>query len=243
VVSHYDLKRVLDNPDDEKARSALAVIDTQAGLASRVLIPVCMAAHGIALSRPHGDIAYVACYGEDALAIVDLTDPGAEVQRIPIGPSASLRNPAYGPYAAVMSPDQKTIAVSNLESKDVRFFDIESGTFVESMRIFTNGAPYFVAWSPDGNRVYVPMQSPDIIALVDMTGEEDILLRELAGECDRPHIAELDEEHGLFLVCEGDQTTTPGKVLRLDPETLETLSDTEVGLYPDAFVRVAAGAR
>jgi hypothetical protein len=36
---------------------------------------------------------------------------------------------------------------------------------------------------------------------------------------------------------------TPGKVLRLDPETLETRSEAEVGLYPDAFARVAAGAR
>ncbi|AUX38801.1 uncharacterized protein SOCE26_001790 [Sorangium cellulosum] len=49
--------------------------------------------------------------------------------------------------------------------------------------------------------------------------------RNISAECPRPHLAELDQEHGLFIVCEGDQTVTPGKVLRLDPETLETRSE------------------
>ncbi|WP_437476682.1 YncE family protein [Sorangium sp. So ce1014] len=249
VVSHYDLKRVLDNPGDiEAARSSLAVIDADAvlpsGSAAPRLIPVCMAAHGIVLSRPDAARAYVACYGEDVLAIVDLTDPDAEVKRVPVGPSPRIANPTYGPYAAVMSPDQKTIAVSNIETRDVRFFDVASETFDESRRIPVMGAPYFVAWTPDGSRIYLPTQVPDAIALIGVApGDDDIVSRELSGECFRPHLAELDEEHGLFLVCEGDQTETPGRVLRLDPETLETRSDAEVGLYPDAFARVAAGAR
>jgi DNA-binding beta-propeller fold protein YncE len=251
VVSHYDLKRVFDNPGNiEAARSTLAVIDPDAvrpsGSAAPRFIPVCMAAHGIVLSRPDGARAYVACYGEDVLAVVDLTDPDAEVKRIPVGPSPSIfpALPNYGPYAAVMSPDQKTIAVSNVESREVRFFDVASETFDDSRRFPMIGAPYFVAWTPDGSGVYVPTQVPDTIALVGVgPGNDDVVSRELGGECFRPHLAELDEAHGLFVVCEGDQTTTPGKVLRLDPGTLETLSEAEVGLYPDAFVRVAAGAR
>ncbi|WP_437806693.1 YncE family protein [Sorangium sp. So ce1078] len=249
VVSHYDLKRVLDNPGDiEAARSSLAVIDADAvlpsGSAPPTLIPVCMAAHGIVLSRPDAARAYVACYGEDALAIVDLTDPDAEVKRVPVGPSPSISGrPSYGPYAAVMSPDQKTIAVSNTESRDVRFFDVASETFDESRTMPFFGVPYFVAWTPDGSRIYVPTQVPDAIALVGVTPDDSAAVtRQLSGECFRPHLAELDEEHGLFLVCEGDQTTTPGKVLRLEPGTLETLSEAEVGLYPDAFARVAAEA-
>ncbi|MGK3961247.1 YncE family protein [Sorangium sp. So ce118] len=249
VVSHYDLKRVIDNPGDiEAARSSLAVIEPEqvlpSGSAAPELIPVCIAAHGIALSRPDGARAYVACYGEDVLAIVDLTDPGAEVKRVPVGPSPSRPNPSYGPYAAVMSPDQKTIAVSNVHSRDVRFFDVESETFKDpdtNLPLF--GAPYFVAWTPDSSRIYVPTQVPDAIFLIDVTDNNNTLAhRELSGECFRPHIASFEGGDGLFLVCEGDQTETPGRVLRLDPETLETLSDTEVGLYPDAFARVAAEA-
>ncbi|WP_437678910.1 YncE family protein [Sorangium sp. So ce131] len=251
VVSHFDLKRALDNPGDlEAARSSLAVLDPDAvlpsGSAEPRLIPVCKAAHGIALSRPDGARAYVACYGEDALAIVDLTDPDAEVKLVPVGPPLSSGDHAssYGPYAAVMSPDGKTIAVSNTDSRDVRFFDVASETFDESKTILTIGAPYFAGWTPDGSAVYVPTQVPDAIARISVTADNrEAVSRNISEQCFRPHLAELDEEHGLFIVCEGDQTVRPGKVLRLDPETLETRSEAEVGLFPDAFARVAAGAR
>jgi DNA-binding beta-propeller fold protein YncE len=247
VVSHYDLKRALDNRGNlEAQRSSLAVIDPEqiSGSVEPMFIPVCIAAHGIALSRPDGARAYVACYGEDSLAIVDLTDPDAEVVLVPVGPSPGQLDPSYGPYAAVMSPDQKTIAVSNTKSKDVRFFDVESGAFADPGSIVTLlGAPYFVAWTPDSGRIYVPTQGPDAIALIDVAGgNAELAYRDLGGECDKPHIANFDGGDGLFVVCEGDQTKTPGRVLQLDPETLETVSDTEVGLYPDAFVRVAAEA-
>ncbi|MGK4007184.1 YncE family protein [Sorangium sp. So ce1036] len=251
VVSHFDLKRSLDNPGDlEAARSSLAVLEPDAvsphGSAAPTLIPVCRAANGIALSRPDGARAYVACYGDDALAIVDLTDPDAEVKLVPVGPdlSSDAHASSYGPYAVMMSPDQKTIAVSNTDSREVRFFDVASGTFDESRTIFTIGAPYFGAWTADGSVLYVPTQVPDTIVRIGVTPDAGApVSRNIRDECLRPHLAELDEEHGLFIVCEGDQTVTPGKVLRLDPETLETRSEAEVGLFPDAFARVAAGAR
>ncbi|WP_437526261.1 hypothetical protein WME79_40640 [Sorangium sp. So ce726] len=150
----------------------------------------------------------------------------------------------FGKYTAVMSPDGKTIAVSNTLSRDVRFFDVESETFDEPKRILTIGAPYFAAWTHDGSAVYVPTQVPDMIARIGMDPDDNgAISRNIRDDCVRPHLAELDEEHGLFVVCEGDQTVTPGKVLPLDPETLEMRSESEVGLYPDAFARVAAGAR
>ncbi|HTN89532.1 MAG TPA: YncE family protein [Sorangium sp.] len=251
VVSHFDLKRALDNPENlAAARASLAIVDPDAvlsqGSAAPTLIPVCKAANGIALSRPDGARAYVACYGDDALAIVDLTDPNAEVKLVPVGPplSSDAHASAYGPYAVMMSPDQKTIAVSNTDSREVRFFDVASETFDESRTILTIGAPYFGAWTPDGSAIYIPTQVPGTIVRIGATPDGSAAVsRNISEECLRPHLAELDEEHGLFIVCEGDQTVTPGKVLRLDPKTLETLSVAEVGLFPDAFARVAAGSR
>ncbi|WP_437573533.1 hypothetical protein [Sorangium sp. So ce887] len=106
------------------------------------------------------------------------------------------------------------------------------------------GAPYFSAWAPDGSAIYVPTQVPDTIARSGMAPDDSgAVSRNISAECPRPHLAELDQEHGLFIVCEGDQTVTPGKVLRPDPETLETRSEAEVGLFPDALARVGAGAR
>lgn len=248
VVSHFDLQRALDNPGDlDAARSSLALIDPSTmaltGSPAATLIRVCIAAHGMVLSRPDGATAYVACYGEDAIAIVDLTDPSAEVRRVPVGPGATIGNPSYGPYALTMSPDQKTIAVSSTESRDVRFFDVATETFDGSLTITTQGAPFFVAWTPDGTGLYVPTQAPDAVAFHDLAQPANHFERDLAGACERPHIVDLDGEEALWVVCEGDQATTPGKVMKLDPATLATVTEASAGLYPDAFIRVPGGAQ
>ena len=90
VVSHFDLQRAIANPSNiEAARATLAVIDPEAVLLSGSAIPkrlpICIAPHGVALSKPDGARAFVACYGEDALAVADLNDPSAPVKRIPMG--------------------------------------------------------------------------------------------------------------------------------------------------------------
>ena len=248
VVSHFDLKRALDNPGDlDAARATLALIDPDtivlSGSPDPVRIPLCVAAHGITLSRPDGARAYAACYGEDVLAIADLDNPSAAVKRIPLGPGAAIGNPNYGPYAAVMSPDGKTIAVSSTVSKDVRFFDVETETFDTTKTISTVGAPYFVGWTPDGAHIYIPTQQPDALILVDYAqGNAELAYRDLAGECDKPHVVEVSGGTALFMVCEGDQTA-PGDVLRLDGTTLATVSAAKVGVYPDAFIQVSGGAQ
>ncbi len=248
VVSHFDLQRALQNPGNlDAARATLAVIDPDAMLPSGSpppkKIPLCIAAHGITLSRPDGARAYAACYGEDALAVADLQDPGGEVKRIPVGPDAAIGNPTYGPYAAVMSPDGKTIAVSNTTSRDIRFFDVESETFDLTKTIKTQGVPYFVGWTPDNKYIYVPTQQPDAVILIDVSqGNVEVDFRDLTGECEKPHQAELHEGSGVFVVCEGDKLT-PGDLVMLDPMTLSTKAKTEVGVFPDAIVRVLGGGQ
>lgn len=248
VVSHFDLQRALQNPGNlDAARATLAVIDPDAMLPSGspapIKIPLCIAAHGITLSRPDGARAYAACYGEDALAVADLQDPGGEVKRIPVGPDAAIGNPTYGPYAAVMSPDGETIAVSNTTSRDIRFFDVESETFDLTRTIKTQGVPYFVGWTPDNKYIYVPTQQPDAVILIDVSqGNVEVDFRNLTGECEKPHQAELHEGSGVFVVCEGDKLT-PGDLVMLDPMTLSTSAKTEVGIFPDAIVRVLGGGQ
>ena len=245
VVSHFDLQRAVANPSNiEAARATLAVIDPEAVLLSGSAIPkrlpICIAPHGVALSKPDGARAFVACYGEDALAVADLNDPSAPIKRIPVGGDPSPYSPAYGPYAAVMSADGGLIAVSNTVSKDVRFFDVATETFDPARTVKTLGAPFFAAFSADGSRLFIPTQQPDALLLIDLTqGNAEILSRTFtADECEKPHVAEVHGEEGqLFLVCEGDWKK-PGRVLLLDPESLETIASAEVGVYPDGLIRV-----
>lgn len=243
VVSHFDLPRVTTSMGDpEKARASLAVIEPAkvllSGSADPKRIKTCAAPHAVALSRPDGARAFVACYGEDALAIVDL-DAGALIERVPLGPeSGSIGAAAIGPYAAVLSPDGALVAIGNTISKDVRFFDVATNKVLLNRTFPTLGVPYFAGFSPDGSRLYIPMQNPDALLVIDLSaGNAEISSRYFSGdECIAPHLAEVVGNE-VFVVCEGDHKT-PGRIVRLDANTLGTLSSAEVGIYPDAFARV-----
>ena len=166
VVSHFDLQKAIDNAGNpDLARATLALVDPAEVLETDAPEPlripsVCIAPHGVALSRPDGARAYVACYGEDALAVVDL-DQGTVLDRVPVSPGAGGGgDPSYGPYSAVLSPDGATVAIGDTVSKDVRFFDVASSTIDATKTLKTLGAPYFPAWSTDGKLLYVPLQTP-----------------------------------------------------------------------------------
>jgi YVTN family beta-propeller protein len=248
VTSHFDLQRALQNPTDiDAARATVAVIDPAqmflTGSPAPARIPTCVAPHGMVLSRPDGATAYVACYGEDSIAVVDLA--GGEVKdRVVVGGNAEgFGDPVYGPYSVVQSPDGGLIAVGNTVSKDVRFLDTASNEMAPALALSTLGAPYFPAWLDGGARIAVPMQSPDGIAVFDMETHAVVVDRPFSGgECPLPHVAMLLEGGTIALVCEGDHVA-PGKVLWLDPGTLATVREAAVGVYPDALAVLRGGAR
>ena len=246
VVSHFDLKKAIANAGDlEAQRATLAVIDpatlADAAPPSPPRIPTCIAPHAVALSRPDGAFAYVACYGEDSIAVVDLA--ASEVtERIPVAEGADAQgDPEHGPYSAVLSPDGATLAIGNQVSRDVTFVDVATLAVLPERTLQTLGVPFFPTWSADSKTLYVITQTPNSVIAVDTSADNAELTRRdfAAGECDLPHVAELIGG-SLLVVCEGDHEV-PGVVLTLDPVTLETVHTTDVGVYPDAIARVGAG--
>lgn len=241
VASHFDLVRATKNPTDlQKARSSVALIDpAKMGEedASVRFITTCVAAHGMAMTQPGGSPLYVTCYGEDKIAVVDLDNPDAAIEYIDVGPGVTgFGSPTYGPYAALMLPDQQTLVISNTVSKDVRFLDVPTKTMLSDRTIVALGAPFFPAVSSDGSKLAIPTQQPDALLIVDLAGVEDMVTRSFTDdECVLPHVVEAFED-GYVVVCEGDKKA-PGNVLRLDAE-LEVVSNTEVGVYPDGIVKV-----
>ncbi|HEY3494422.1 MAG TPA: YncE family protein [Polyangiaceae bacterium] len=237
VVSHFDLARATEESELEKRRAPLALIDP-ATLGAPRFVTTCIAPHGVALSRPAGRLAFVACYGEDAVAVVDTTDPEARPGLVAIGPGGSPGSPFYGPYAAVLSNDGERVAVSNTLFGDVRLFAVETREFLE-LGFVPDGTPYFAAWSADDGVLYVPTQSPDGLEAFDAESGERLRRRSFEREdCELPHEAVFGSDPAaLFLVCEGDHRS-PSVVLVLDPESFETLASLPVGVYPD---RLAIG--
>lgn len=234
VVTHFDLEAALKvSATPEEQKSSIVVIDTSSfgspGAVPR-RIRTCRATHGASIARD-GRTAYVACYGDDTLAVVDLVAPDAPVVQVSAG--------ARGPYSAVLSPSGSLVAVGATEGRETRIFDTATRT-VRSAAVITPGASFFAGWSPDEKTLWIPTQGPDAILVADPdTGAVRRQRRFEPGTCEKPHEATLGrgESALLYVVCEGDHKT-PSVVLALDPATLETRATIPVGVYPDrlAFV-------
>ena len=233
VVSHFDLLRAARETDIQQQRADLALLDPLAIAAVPTFIRTCVAPHGVALSRPRGDLAFVACYGEDAVAVVNLDDPAAEPELVTIGGGGNPGQPLYGPYAAILSNDGKYIAISDTESSDVRIFDVKTRSFGRIV-IVTPGKPYFTAWGDADELLYIPTQNPDALLVVDPSTARIERTRTFSTEeCQLPHEAVIGTDPTtIFVVCEGDHKA-PSVVLALDASTLATKASLPVGVYPD----------
>jgi YVTN family beta-propeller protein len=239
LVTHFDLLRAQAPAASEDDRRSTLVVYEATTLKRVGAARVGQAAHGLTTSSD-GRTAFVTCYGSDELALVALDDPALSVTRVPVGPGAgsgaSLR---YGPYAALLSADGKAVYVSNLESRDVRVFDIDRGAFDPTRVALVRGAALFAALGPAGATLLVPVQSPDGLVALDAT---TLALRRgrsfTADECQHPHQAARAPDGSYLLVCEGDRKS-PGALLRFDPDTLEIVGRTTLGVYPDAIAFTA----
>jgi hypothetical protein len=107
------------------------------------------------------------------------------------------------------------------------------------------GAPFFGQFSKDGTRFFVPVQTPDALAVVDVaTGHIAATLPFAAADCKLPHAVLLTpDEKAALVVCEGDHVA-PGTVALVDVSTPATPALTKVvtvGVFPDdAFYLKAA---
>lgn len=228
VVTHFDLAKAIDpklSPEEQKA--TLMIVDPKTlvigGSPPPTAIRVCRAPHGASIA-PDGRTAFVACYADDAVAIVDLASPSSPPAMVPVG--------SKGPYSAVLSSSGRFVAVGNTDGKDTRILDTQSRTFAATA-IASQGAPYFAAWAPDETKLWIPVQTPDEILLADPRTGAVLKRRAFDGSCIKPHEAQLAPDAStLYLVCEGDHVND-SVVLALDPATLETRASIPVGVYPD----------
>lgn len=249
VVSHFELQKAVSGTTLAEKRSNLAVIDVAAmtpqhsPAATRIL--TCVAPHGMLLSEPDGATAYVACYGEDAIAIVDTADPSAAVTYVSVGPGAGAPgSPTYGPYALAMNRGRSVAAVSSTLNRDVRFLDLATETMT-ALAIPTLGAPFFGVYGPGDAKLYIPTQAPDELLVADpSTGivSQSIPLGPLG--CVLPHeLVFSTDDSTLYVVCEGVHGVAveePGRVLALDPESLELKQSWIAGIYPDRLLVLPA---
>lgn len=241
VITHFDLAKA-QNPTLPVAsqRARMLVFKPTELVGTRSPSPqavdVCIAPHGVALTKGDGRTAYVACYGEDALGIVDLANPALPVTLVPVGENPG-RAPtlSYGPYAIAIDDTGARVAVGTTESREIRVFDASGKLLADkTWRADTaKGGVYFPMF--DGDLLYVPVQSPDALVVLDLSGAAKEARRRTftKDECQAPHEVKRSTIAGeLLVVCEGDHVG-PGKVLVVDAATLDIRATILTGAYPD----------
>jgi YVTN family beta-propeller protein len=242
LVTHFDMKRAMDvaakggaSPSTMFARLVVLDAKTMKSLGER---PVCTAPHGVVTTKDD-KTAFVACYGSDEIAIVDLSAEGMRsglpTSRIPLGASQGVPGvPRYGPYSTTLSPDEELVVVADLEGQDVRIFDRAKKQFLAEKTVPLAAKAFMPAFL-DAKTILVPTQAPDGLARVDI-GEAKVTGRAslTKAECALPHVVKVAKDGRVFLVCEGDHTA-PGSVVELDRESLAVKKRWQVGVYPDGI--------
>lgn len=233
IVTHFDMKRAMLAAAAGKPPNAmfatLQVWDatTMKKLGSRA---ICVAPHGVAVTKDD-KTAIVACYGSDEIAFVDLASPQLPTSRFVLGATEGLLGaPKYGPYSAEISPDGSTVLVGDLESKDVRFFDMKTHKFGSPVDL--SARAMIGAWLGSAS-VVVPLQGPDGVVRIDGS----TIAKRVAftkDQCEAPHVAKVASDGRVFVVCEGDHVH-PGAVVEIDASTLAIKKRWVVGIYPDGI--------
>ena len=228
AVSHFDTYRAL-NADPDARRANLALIDSASAIAKDQArlqrVPLCAAPSSLAFDSD-GARAFVACTGEDSIAVID-SRSGEVLSRVPAGSSAVNK-----PYALVIEPARKRLLVSNQVSFAVSVFDLSDTPNLLSTLPNIPGVPMFAALVSE-TTLLVPFQAPDGVTLFDLTtGEELLEVQYSDQDCRNPSEVSISSDSRIHLVCEGDHYH-PGAVVELDPDTLAIESSVSVELYPE----------
>ncbi len=231
VVSHYDLARAARAEEDiELRRSSLSVVTPASGVvdgsASLESATTCVAPYAVALGNDDTR-AYVACSGEDSVAVVNVDS--LDVERVEVGSEEYVEKP----FTLSVDPSGTSLLVSSQVARSVELFGLDDG-MESGSSVVVRGVPYYAAWLSE-DRIVVPTQGPSGASLLDV--ETLSVLAEVTyseSECSNPHEARV-EGGRVFLVCQGDGYS-PGALVELDPESLAISSRVEVGLSPDRLL-------
>jgi DNA-binding beta-propeller fold protein YncE len=230
LITHFDMARALRAASKGEPPAAMFGTLQVWGTAPLVLKEtraLCVAPHGMALTKDDSTL-FVACYGSDELAIVNMNT--LEISKISVGTSPGILGaPSYGPYAATLSPDEALVAVSTIESGSIRWFNRARAQFSHVRTL--SGRAYMPAFV-NATELIVPLQAPDGFARVSPDEVKKSVQSD--ARCIQPHAVARAPNGEIYAVCEGDHLA-PGSVVELDADSLSIKRTWTVGVYPDGL--------
>jgi YVTN family beta-propeller protein len=212
-----------------EVRQRVLVVDVAAGQVTHEADLDHPAGHMLALS-PDGRRAYVPSVLSGQVLVVDLA-PGAEDAVV-----GSVMT-AFGAEGVDLSPDGRWLWVASNKAQSVAVVDTTELEVVQT--IPTQGYPFRVRFTPDGEQVLVALPALHAVRVFDAQ------TREHRGDVDLPNgqptsIAVSADSERAYVVC-----GAIGKVAEIDLATLEVAHWFQTGPIPDAIAgtpaRPAAG--
>jgi DNA-binding beta-propeller fold protein YncE len=227
AVSHSDSARALNVAAPVEERRATVGLMNAEGLPrdstqdlDQDFVPACVVPGALEFGDG-GKRLYVACTGEDRLGIID-TGSKSVVAFSPTG-SRSFNKPVA---LVVGAPG---ILVSNEVSRSVALLS-QADTPELLVEVFLQGIPRFGLFTSD-KEILVPVQATDGLVRIDLESASVVQEVHYAREdCEAPASLSQHKDE-LWLVCESDHYR-PGRLVRLDPESLEVESGVTLGLFP-----------
>jgi DNA-binding beta-propeller fold protein YncE len=247
LLTHFDLVPVNDAAalgifEGPTLDARLAVLDP-ATLRRRALVPLCPAAHGMAVTTDARTV--VSSCLSDEIAIVDLdaalAGDLAAVTRVTLLDQPGIAaNPVCGPYAVTIGPLDQTAWVSCYRSGELVGVDVATRTrtgevvVLPGLAVFGDFADHPVV---GGALLALAVQDTDGVAFVIDDGQGRARLDRFVplsrDVCPLPHTTHfVDDDRALLVVCEGNKRDA-GSVIALDVESGAVLGRVEVGIFPD----------
>ena len=230
----------------EAARGRLSVIDTATiepvFSEGPIFGSACIGARTVALSSD-GARAFVACFDEDAIAILDLSSDDITTQRVPSGLAPGLPGlPAHGPAALALSSDGSTLFFANELTKQVRALNTASLSVSEASSFTAQGTPVALAAGADGSLYLLTREPASVLRLPAALDGPEMDERPLPSDhCTTP-VAMTTTNAGRLLVACAAGSDAPGRVVALDSATLALLGSSAVGLDPRAITAIPGGS-
>lgn|GEM_PF-381133 len=247
VLTHFDLVAVNDAlaqgiTSGPTLDARLAVLDPVT-LNRRAMVPLCPAAHGMAITGDSRTL--VSSCQSDEVGVVDLAAavagaPAAVTRVTLLASPGTAASPVCGPYAVTLSPDDQTAWVSCYRSGELIGVDVATRSLSGGVVVLP-GLPVFGAFATHpvagGSLLALAVQDTDGVAFVvdDGAGRArlDRFVPLSADVCLLPHTTLfVDDDRALIVLCEGNKRD-PGAVVALDLDSGAVLGRVAVGVFPD----------
>lgn len=197
-------------------------------------VPVCTKPHGLVASND-GSSVYVSCTRDNVLKRISVSSFSVvDSTNMLIDEDRAEEKTCY-PNALALSNDDQKLFVSCGKRGEIRVMPTDQFGTITS-RIAVRPGPYLIQVDPEGKRLYVPHRGDQSYSVIDIETEEVLINR--PSSATHPHTFAFGPDGRVFLSMES-HAVVPGAVDEIDPETLEIVRSTELGLQATGIGAVA----